>query len=77
MKLIRKSAEMLINFMQNDNFTTRPIVLGNNTVKCVTTYKLLGIIISYDLKRNKYIDYISKKASKRLYSCIPVFPEDS
>ena len=71
MKLIRKSAEMLINFMQNDNFTTRPIVLGNNTVKCVTTYKLLGIIISFDLKRNKYIDNISKKASKRLYSCIP------
>ena len=56
---------MLINFMQNDNFfkffflilqvdnfTTRPTVLGNNTVECVTTYKLFGIIISNDLKWN-------------------------
>ena len=64
----KKCKEMLINFMQNDNFTTRPIVLGNNTVECVTTYKLLGIIISNDLKWNEHIDYISKKASKGLYS---------
>ena len=42
--------------------------LDNNTVECVTTYKLLGIIISTDLKWNEHIDYISKKASKRLYS---------
>ena len=64
----KKCKEMLINFMQNDNFTTRPIVLGNNTVERVTTYKLLGIIISNDLKWSEHIDYISKKASKRLYS---------
>ena len=38
--------------MQNDNFATRPIVLRNNTVECVTTYKLLGIIISNDWKWN-------------------------
>ena len=54
--------------MQNDNFTTRSIVLGNNTVECATTYKLLGIIISNDLKWNEHINYTSKKASKRLYS---------
>lgn len=59
---------MLINFMQNENFTTIPIVLGNNTVECVTNYKLLGTMITNDLKWNKYIDYISKKASKRLFS---------
>ena len=59
---------MLINFMQNDNFTTRIIFLGNNAVECVTTYKLLGIIICNDLKWNEHIDYTSKKASKRLYS---------
>ena len=40
----KKRKEMLINIMQSDNFTTRPIVLGNNTVECLTTYKLLGII---------------------------------
>ena len=59
---------MLINFKQNYNFITRPIVHGNNTVECVTTYKLLGINISNDLKWNEHIDYISKNASKRLYS---------
>ena len=64
----KKGKEMLINYMQYDNFTTRPIVLGTNTVECVTTYKLLGIIVSNDLKWNEHINYISKKASKRLYS---------
>ena len=56
----KKCKEMLINL--------RPIVLDNNTVERVTTYKLLGIIISDDLKRNEHIHYLSKKASKRLYS---------
>ena len=56
----KKCKEMLINL--------RPIVLDNNTVERVTTYKLLGIIISNDLKRNEHIHYLSKKASKRLYS---------
>ena len=54
--------------MQNNNFALRPIVLDNNTVERVTTYKLLGIIISNDLKRNEHIHYLSKKASKRLCS---------
>ena len=64
----KKCKEMLINFKQNDNFTTRPIVRGNNTVECVTTCKLLGIIIINNLKYNEHINYISKKASKRFYS---------
>lgn len=41
--------------------------IGNNTVECAITYKLLGIIISNDLKWNEHTDYISKKATKRLY----------
>ena len=64
----KKCKEMLINFMQNDNFTTRPIVFGSNTVERVTTYKLLGITISIDLKWSEHIDYTSKKASKCLSS---------
>lgn len=34
----------------------------------VNTYKLLGVIISDDLKWTHHIEYISKKASKHLYS---------
>ena len=33
----KKCKEMLINFMQNDNFITRPIVLDYNIVERVTT----------------------------------------
>ena len=64
----KKCKEMLTNFMQNDNLTTRPIVFGSNTVERITTDKLLGIIISNDLKWSEHIDYISKKAWKRLYN---------
>ena len=56
---------MLINCMQYDNFSTRPIVLGDNTVERVT-YKLLSIITSNNLKWSEHIDW--KKASKHLYS---------
>lgn len=52
--------------MHNDNFTTKPIVLDNNTVERVTTFKLLGIIISKDLKWSEHIDYISKGVLKQL-----------
>ena len=64
-----------VNFMQNDNFTTRPIVLGKNRVECVTTYKLLGIIITNDFKWNEHIDYVSEKAAKRLYSLRILFSQ--
>ena len=37
-------------------------------VERVNTYKLLGVIISDDLRWVYHIEYISKKASKRLYS---------
>ena len=66
----KKSKEMLINFMQNDNFTTRSIVIGN-TVERITTYKLLIIIINNDLKWSEHIDYIKKNFEA------PVFPKDT
>ena len=68
----KKSKKMIINFMQNDNFTPRPIVFGSNTLERVTTNKLLGIIISNDLKWSEHIDYISKKSLEA-----PLFPKDS
>ena len=64
----KKCKEMLFNFMHNHNFLIRPIVIGNSVVERVTTYKLLDIIMSDDLKWTKHVDYIFKKASKRLFS---------
>ena len=63
-----KCKDMLINFMHNHNFILNCIVLGNNTIETVNTYKLLGIHISSDLKWNCHVEYITKKANKRLYS---------
>ena len=63
---------MLINFMLIDNFTTRPIVLGNNTVECVTTYKLLGIIISNNLSGTSILITYRKKYSLRILKKVSV-----
>ena len=63
-----KKMQRNVNFMHNFNFSLRPIVIGNNTVEWVNTYKLLGVIISDDLKWTHHIEYASKKPSKRLNS---------
>ena len=63
-----KCKDMFINFMHNHNFILSSIVLGNNTIESVNTYKLLGVHISSDLKWNCHVEYITKKANKRLYS---------
>ena len=63
-----KCKDILINFMHNHNFILNSIVLGNNTIETVNTYKLLGVHISSDLKWNCHVEYITKKANKRLYS---------
>ena len=56
------------NFMSNHNFVINPIILGNNVIERISTYKLLGVYISSDLKWDYHIDYIVKKANKRLFS---------
>ena len=62
----KKCKEMLINFLNNSNFLLRPIEIGNNVIERVTTYKSLGVILSSDLKWNSHIEYIVKKANKKL-----------
>ena len=50
------------------NFTLRPLVVSNNSIERVSTYKILGVFIHSDLRWNSHVDYIYKKARKRLYS---------
>ena len=63
-----KCKEMVINFMNNNNSIMKPVVLGGNVVERVSNYKLLGVQLSDDLKWNNHVDYIYKKACKKLYS---------
>ena len=48
-------------------FQTVRRFLDCNTIETVNTYKLLGVHISSDLKWNCHVEYITKKANKRLY----------
>ena len=45
----KKCKEMVVNFMHNPNTVMRPIYIGSHQIERVTTYKLLGVIISDDL----------------------------
>ena len=63
-----KCKEMLINFLRNPNFLIKPIQIGNYVIEQVKTYKILGEIMSSDLKWNCHVDHIIKKASRKLYS---------
>ena len=65
-----KCKQMVINFMHNHNFSLNPIWLGNGVIETVRVYKLLGIILSHDLKWTNHVDYIYKKSNKRLYFII-------
>ena len=35
--------KMLINFMLYPNFSLRSLIVGNNAIECVSTYKILGV----------------------------------
>ena len=77
----QKCKEMYVNFMKNSITAMRPISIGNQNVERVRTYKLLGVIISDDLKWNTHVEYVINKAAKRLYAlrllkCAGVMPED-
>ena len=59
---------MHINFLRNSNCIINQIIIGGNVIKCVNTYKILGVIMDNDLKWNCHVDYIIKRACKKLYS---------
>ena len=64
----KKCKEMYVDFMKNSITTLRPISTGNKEVERVRTYKLLGVIISDDLKWNAHAEYVIAKAANRLYT---------
>ena len=63
---LKKFKEMVIDFRRNK--TVIPLTeIGNHIFKIVDSYKLLCLWIDDDLKWNTNMEYIVKKAAKRLY----------
>ena len=56
---------MLFNFTDNYKFTTR-LELNRENLEVVTQAKLLGVIITNDLKWDKNTEYLVKKANSRM-----------
>ena len=66
MKLnIKKTKNIIFNFSRDKKFST-DIKLRNNVIETVSETKLLGTIITDDLKWNKNTDFIVKEANKRM-----------
>ena len=61
----KKTKNMIFNFTKNSQFATR-MVLENENVETVTSTKLLGTIITNDLKWNENTAYLVKKANSRM-----------
>ena len=56
------------NLYGNTNTIMRALYIGNQTVERISSYKLLGVVINENWKWNCHVDYITAKASKKLYA---------
>ena len=67
-----KTKELIICFskLKKVNITDIPLLCINGTeIDRVTSFKLLGVIISLDLSWDSHVTYILHKVAKRMY-CI-------
>ena len=63
---VDKTKEMHIYFGKKPT-TFSPVTFDDRQIDCVTSCKLLGVVINNKLTWDDHINYIIKKASKRLY----------
>ena len=56
---------MILNFSKNHQFQIR-LNENNENIEVVDQFKLLGTIITNDLKWNENTEYLTKKAWKRM-----------
>ena len=61
----KKTKVMIFNFTNNYQFTTK-LMMNNEFLEVVNEAKLLGVIITDDLKWDKNIEYLVKKANGRM-----------
>ena len=66
MKLnLKKSHAMVFNFTQNFQFTSR-LTLGGESLNIVEETKILGIILTNDLRWSKNTEYLIRRANARM-----------
>ena len=61
----KKTKQIMFNFNRGKQFTTE-VTLKNEPLEVVNEVKLLGVIISDDLKWHKNTNYLTKKANKKM-----------
>ena len=64
----KKCKEMIICFLQYNHTCFTPIFISGLLVESVSSFKLLGGLLSNDLTWRARVDYILKKANLRLYA---------
>ena len=52
---------MFINILYNSNCLLDPIVVGNNIIEWLESYKILRVIMNNELKWNNHVLFIVKK----------------
>ena len=60
--------EFSVSFLKKTQPLLPPLTVSNQPLEAVPTTKLLGVILTFDLKWSKHAEYICSKASKRLYA---------
>ena len=63
---------MIVNFTRNDQFSTR-LYLGDDLLEIVDETRLLGCIITSDLKFHRHTDVMIKKAYARMTILIKLY----
>lgn len=63
-----KCKEISIDFLQYNGHVRLPITTGGTEIGCVKSFKLLGVYLSSDLTWATHVDYVLKKANRRLYA---------
>ena len=63
---LKNCKEMIIDFRRNKTIIP-PIVIDGQQLERVTVYKLLGLWVDDDLMWKSNVEYLVKKAAKRLF----------
>lgn len=64
---LHKNKEFTVSFLKKQP-SLLPLTVNDQLLEAVPTNKLLGVMLTSDLKRNKHDEYICSKASKRFYA---------